>query len=541
MIKRLKRQQNAATHRLRRGIPLARNKQALGDSQTSDKTPATIRTLDVPDELVIPLIDYQQRRLHTHFKAGDKVRCGDVIAGTLIAPASGTISSIEPRPIANPYQTQVSSVAIKVDHERDSIESVQARHAALTHITLERVQTMGLTGLGGAGFPTYEKLDALNAQAIKTLIINGAECEPVIACDEALMQSPKHASDIVRGIGLLINLTQCQRCELVIENDKSKAIAVMRNAIDSYETQRKQHSPERLDDKQINTSTACPISLLTVAPIYPSGAEKPLVELVTGKQLAPLQKPADIGVLCLNVATAESVAKAADGLPMISRVITIAGNRADHCLNIRARLGTPVLDIMRQTENLEAAMKNRVRIGGPLSGFDLDERAVAVTAKTNCITIDAATTIAEALPCIRCGACEEVCPVHLAPQQLYWFGQAGQQDYLDLHQLDSCIECACCDLVCPSQIPLTDTFRQLRASRQQKRNEAIRAKAAEGRYQAHIEREENRARLKEQKRLEAQAKIKQGAIDTDNVLARIKRKRSSGSANSNTDNGGSTT
>ena len=541
MIKLLKGEHGDATRRLRRGIPLARNKQALNNPHAKDETPASIRTLDVPDELVVPLIDYHQRSLHTHLQAGDEVSCGDVIAGTLIAPASGIISSIEPRPAATPYQTHTTSVVIKVDHARDSVDSAQTRHMPLAHVTLERVQTMGLSGLGGAGFPTHEKLNALTAQAIETLIINGAECEPVIACDEALMQCPKHARDIVRGIGLLIELTHCQQCVLVIENDKSRAIAVMQKAIDEYNTQHTQSSTKRLPDDLINASTECPVSLLTVAPIYPSGAERPLVELVTGKRLAPLQKSIDLGVLCINVATAESVAQAADGYPLISRVITVAGNQAHHCTNVRARLGTSVMDILRQTGNLEASLKNRVRIGGPLSGFDLDERQVAVTAKTNCITVDAPAVTAEALPCIRCGACEDVCPVHLAPQQLYWFGQAEQQDYLELHQLDNCIECACCDLVCPSHIPLTDTFRQLRASRQQTRNEALRAKEAEDRYQARIEREENRARLKESKRLEAQARIKQGAINTDDVLARIKRKRNPASTSGNTDNKGDST
>ena len=541
MIKLLKGRHDDATRRLRRGIPLARDKQALNNPHVKDETPVPIRTLDVPDELVVPLIDYHQRRLHTHLRAGDEISCGDVIAGTLIAPASGTISSIEPRPVATPYQTHTNSVVIKVDHTRDSIDSAQTRHTSLTRVTLERVQTMGLSGLGGAGFPTHEKLNALNAKKIKTVIINGAECEPVIACDEALMQCRKHARDIVRGIGLLIELTQCQQCVLVIENDKSKAIAVMRQAIDEYDSQHTKRSADQLSDDPSNVGTECPISLLTVVPIYPSGAERPLVELVTGQRLAPLQKSVDLGVLCINVATAESVAHAADGFPLISRVITVAGNQAHHCINVRARLGTSVLDILRQTGNLEASLKNRVRIGGPLSGFDLDERQVAVTTKTNCITVDAPTALAEALPCIRCGACEDVCPVHLAPQQLYWFGQAEQQDYLDLHQLDNCIECACCDLVCPSQIPLTDTFRQLRASRQQNRNEALRAEEAEDRYQAHIKREETRAQLKESKRLEAQARIKAGAINTDDVLARIKRKRNPASTRSNTDNNGDST
>jgi len=509
MIKLLKGRHDDATGRLRRGIPLARDKQALNNPHAKDETPAPIRTLDVPDELVVPLIDYHQRRLHTHLRAGDEISCGDVIAGPLIAPASGTISSIESRPAATPYQTHTISVVIKVDHTRDSIDSAQTRHTPLTRVTLERVQTMGLSGLGGAGFPTHEKLNALNAKKIKTVIINGAECEPVIACDEALMQCRKHARDIVRGIGLLIELTQCQQCVLVIENDKSKAIAVMRQAIDEYDSQHTKRSTDQLSDDPSNVGTECPISLLTVVPIYPSGAERPLVELVTGQRLG--------------------------------RVITVAGNQAHHCINVRARLGTSVLDILRQTGNLEASLKNRVRIGGPLSGFDLDERQVAVTAKTNCITVDAPTALAEALPCIRCGACEDVCPVHLAPQQLYWFGQAEQQDYLDLHQLDNCIECACCDLVCPSQIPLTDTFRQLRASRQQNRNEALRAEEAEDRYQAHIKREETRAQLKESKRLEAQARIKAGAVNTDDVLARIKRKRNPDSTRSNTDNNGDST
>ena len=533
------RQANAATARLSRGIALARNKQALPETYASDNTSTLIRTLDVPDELVVPLIDYHQRKLHTQLHVGDQISCGDVIAGTLISPASGTVCAIEPRHTANPDQAQTESIIIKVDHERDSHDSLQTRLPTLTHITLERLRDMGVAGLGGAAFPTHDKLDGLKTQTITTLIINGAECEPVIACDEALMQMPEQASDIVRGVGLLIDLTQCQRCVLVIENDKSTAISSMRQAIDEYNRRSNHHSVEPHADETIHVGNGCPITLLAVAPIYPSGAERPLVELVTGRRLAPLQKPIDLGTVCVNVATAASVAKAADGFPMISRVITVAGNRAHQCVNVRARFGTSVLEILRQTENLDASIASRVRVGGPLSGFDLDERQAPVTAKTNCITVDAPTTIAEALPCIRCGACEDVCPVHLAPQQLYWFSQTDQQDYLDLHQLDNCIECACCDLVCPSRIPLTDTFRQLRASRQQRRGEALRATEAEDRYQAHIEREEQRAQLKEIKRLEAQQKIRVNTADTNDVLARIKRKRGPGADKRRTDSGDS--
>jgi len=507
--------------RIQKGLALARDKRAITDNASDSQYP-TVRTLKVPNEIVVPLIDYHRRTLHTRLKVGDKIRCGDAIAESLVAPASGIVSHIEPREIAHHTTQRVNSVVIEVDHQRDAIESTQPLLPAVQHLTLSRLQQMGVAGFGGAGFPTDKKLSARQDVAVHTLIINAAECEPVIACDEALMQVAEYAEDTIRGIELLIKFTKCQRCVLVIENDKALALNVMQQAIDALHE---------------SSSDACQISLMPIEPIYPSGAERPLVELVAKQRLDPQCKPSDIGIICVNVATALSLAKAADGLPTISRIITVAGNRAHESDNVRVRIGTSIQEVLRQTDNLQASSGNRVRIGGPLSGFDLINRNVPVTIKTNCITIDAPSPDVNALPCIRCGHCEDVCPVHLAPQQLYWFGQTDRQDYLDRYQLDNCIECACCDLVCPSQIPLTDTFRQLRASRQTTRNEAARAYIAEERYQAHINRTTSRARAKEQQLSEAQNKIKTAASSSEDVLARIKRKRGTNASASNGDRG----
>jgi len=207
------------------------------------------------------------------------------------------------------------------------------------------------------------------------------------------------------------------------------------------------------------TTNSKPLQHSPLDPVYPSGAEKLLVERITGQQLAANQHPSKLGILCLNVATVVAIEQARRGFPMVTRIVTIGGEQALNPTNVRVFLGTSVREVLKQTNNLIGDTSVRFRLGGPLSGFDLGDLDVPVTATTNSITVENAVTTNIEQPCIRCSACSDVCPVELMPQQLHPFSIKEDSAKLTKLGIHECIECGCCDAVCPSSIPLTHTFR----------------------------------------------------------------------------------
>jgi len=269
------------------------------------------------------------------------------------------------------------------------------------------------------------------------------------------------AHGVVLAIRSMIDLTECDRCLLAIEEDKTTAIANLRHALANlpYDNSAK---------------TRVPIELTTITPIYPSGAERVLIHRLTGH---------NAGIVCLNVATIHAAWQAQQGYAMTSRIITIAGSQAHNPCNVRVHLGTSIEQILQATGNTVNTAQHRVRAGGPLSGFDLIDLDVPVTATTNCIAIEAQREAKPAQPCIRCGECSDVCPASLLPQQLYWYAQTNEIEQANRFGLNQCIECGCCDLVCPSQIPLTQSFRHSKAIARQQLIETKAANDAKQRFE----------------------------------------------------------
>jgi electron transport complex protein RnfC len=374
-------------------------------------------------------------------------------------------------------------------------------------LTLERLAACGVNGLGGAGFATAEKLIASGGpdRGVDTLLINAVECEPLISCDEALMMC--EATAIVDAVEALMRMTRCRQCVIAIENDKHAAIAAMKTALAERSTQ---------------------VELWLLAPVYPSGAERPLTALLMGHSLAAGMRPTDHVIVCVNVATALAAWDAQQGFPQTSRVVTVAGGACVKPVNVRVTFGTSVAEVLRQTGNGNNTGKLRVRVGGPLSGFDLHCLEGAVTATTNCIGIEPERVTADTSPCIRCGACSDVCPVALLPQQLYWYAQASDVTGAARFGLDNCIECGCCDVVCPSSIPLTQIFRYTRDMQRERQHQDSLAAIAEHRFQAREQRLAQRDAVRERQRREAKAKLSSGCDPIADALARARRRRKPG-------------
>ena len=466
------------------GLALTRNKPGL------PVIGEPIHEIALPDQLILPLLDYSKQRVETQVQVGSTVTAGDVLAPGVLASASGTISAIAPHDVIHPSHQRTDCIVIEVNH--DAQQSTRCL-PVLSEQSLERIVRAGITGLGGAGFTTASKLMATSKKTkqINTLVVNAVECEPFISCDEALIRSDVHG--VVSAILAMAQFTNCQRCIVAIEEDKVEAVAQL------------QH---QLSETQDIEASSNPVELALLSAIYPSGAEPVLLQRIFGKLPYAGQRASDQGVLCLNVATVFAAWQAQSGQPLLSRIITIAGEHADNPTNVRVRFGTSVSHVLQQTDNLPGHAANnqtiRVRAGGPLSGFDLKSLTAPITATTNCISVEPAPQHSTASACIRCSQCSDVCPVDLLPQQLLWHASSDDLPGAMHFGLDTCIECGCCDMVCPSFIELTSTFRYARSAWKDQQQQKAAAEFARVRFEQHearaLEREREAKRVREQKK-----------------------------------------
>ncbi len=343
--------------------------------------------------------------------------------------------------------------------------------------------------MGGAGFPTSIKVNLGDHQRVEELIINAVECEPYITADDRLMR--EHADEIITGIHILQYLLNPRRTLIGIEDNKPEAISAIKRAC-----------------------KGCDIEVRVVPTKYPSGGEKQIIQLLTGKEVQSGQLPAHVGVVCQNVGTAHAIKRAVvDGQPLISRVTTLTGDGVARPGNYEVLLGTPVRDLLSHGGVNPDALE-RLVMGGPMMGFTLHNPAVPVVKTTNCIiaaTPEELPEPPEEQPCIRCGSCAEVCPANLLPQQLYWHAKNDDLEKAQHHNLMDCIECGACAYVCPSHIPLVQYYRYAKGAVRQQAADQLKADKARERFearQARIDAEKAEKEARRQARLEANRKKK---------------------------------
>ncbi|MFA5531808.1 MAG: electron transport complex subunit RsxC, partial [Thiohalomonadaceae bacterium] len=283
------------------------------------------------------------------------------------------------------------------------------------------------------------------------------------------------------------------------------------------------------------------IELVQVPTRYPTGGEKQLIKVITGKEVPSAGLPVAIGVVVQNVATAAAVYRAIEqGEPLISRIVTVTGGAVATPHNLEVRIGTPVADLLEFAGGLKSEPE-RLVLGGPMMGIRLQSREVPITKTAGCVLAPVPGELGERGPtraCIRCGACAEACPVSLLPQQLYWHSRAKDFDKAQDYKLFDCIECGCCTYVCPSNLPLVQFFRFAKTSvwaQEREKKKADRARERHEFRQARIEAEkaEREARLKKKAAADAQGAAspddaKKAAIQA--ALERAKAKKAAAAA-----------
>lgn len=456
---------------------------------------SNIQSLPIPGKVIVPLQQHIGAPAAPCVEVGQSVLKGQVIgeAGGFVslpvhAPTSGQVVAIEQQPVQHPSQMDSLCITIETDGKDTWIDHQGvADYTALEKPeVLNLIRNAGIAGMGGAGFPSVVKLGIKPDQKIEQLILNAVECEPYITADDRLMR--ERAQEIIAGLQIMAWLVQPKETLVGIEDNKPEAIEAMRQA-----------------------AADANIEIVVVPTKYPSGGEKQLIHLLTGKEVRSGGIPADVGVVCQNTGTAYAVKRAViDGEPLISRVTTLTGNGIEQKGNYEVLLGTPVSWLLEQAGVNETHL-HRLIMGGPMMGFAVHNPSVPVVKTTNCLLVPADKELAEPAqeqPCIRCGSCAQACPVNLLPQQLYWFAKAKEFDKAAHFNLADCIECGACAYVCPSSIPLVQYYRFAKGAIRTQEQEARKADHARQRFearQARLEREEQEKERKRQERAKAAA------------------------------------
>lgn len=459
------------------------------NKEQSGRSP--IRQPRLPDLLTVPLHQPTGEPCRALVEPGVRVMKGERIAAaqdhlqvSVHAPTSGWVKAICRYPVPHPSGLEAWCVLIEPDGEERWTElhpCADYRSAEPAEL-LRRIREAGIAGMGGAGFPTHIKLRPPAEDRIRTLILNGAECEPYITADQLLMQ--ERAAEVVAGAQIMAHILDASECLIAVEDNKPEAIAAMRKAVG-------------------DTTLEVEMEVVAIPTRYPSGGEKQLVEILTGSQVPHDGIPADIGIVCQNVATAAAVYRAINlGEPLISRITTVTGEAIHSPGNFDTLVGTPIEHLLSEAGH-NAAATQRLVMGGPMMGFALDSKSMPIIKTSNCIIAATATEFPAPPPaqaCIRCGMCEQVCPMELLPQQLYWFARSGEHDKAEQANLFDCIECGACSYVCPSTIPLVQHYRNTKSDIRHQQAERLKADHARKRFEARQQRLEQEQAEKEARR-----------------------------------------
>ncbi|MBE8168763.1 MAG: electron transport complex subunit RsxC, partial [Shewanella sp.] len=429
------------------------------------------------------------------------------------APTSGTVVAIESRPSNHPSGLIVSSVVISADgkDQWDSNLNNDDYSSKNNDEILQRIQQSGIAGMGGAAFPSHIKLNPVSD--VELVIINGIECEPYITSDDRLMR--EHSDGIIRGIEIIHQLIEPERIVIAIEDNKPEAIKVMTQSLAKSEV-------------------LSAISRITSVPTkYPSGGEKQLIQIITGKEVPSGGIPAQLGVLVHNVATARAIAKAVvEGLPLIERVVTVTGENVMSPGNYWVPIGTPITHLLKCAE-YQAESGLPIIVGGPMMGYELIEQSAPILKGSNCILTPSSNemvTDSQEKACIRCGECAVACPAKLLPQQLFWHSKAEEYDKAASYNLKDCIECGCCSYVCPSDIPLVEYYRVAKSAIRTEAQNKLEAEQAKKRFDERLSRLEREKLAREEKSKQAAARRQASMSGTDQnpvaeALARIQAKK----------------
>lgn len=411
----------------------------------AESTTHPISKLAMPEKLILPLRQHVGYMPKIKVQVGDYVLKGQILAepegsvsAAIHAPTSGTITAISEQVIPHPSGLPDMCITLAPDNKDQwtVLQPVDWRNTDKKAL-VDRLRASGIVGLGGATFPTHIKLRTNGKSNVHTLVINAAECEPYITCDDMLMR--ERAAEIFKGIEIIQHLLGAEKCIVGVEDNKPIAAEVMTKA----------------------AADASAVEVKIVPTLYPSGDARRLIHLVLGIEIPNDKRSTDVGIQVFNVATVLAIYRYFEfGEPSISRIVTMTGN-VTVPRNFEVLFGTPLHHLVAAAGGAKVNTTHFI-MGGPMMGFDLPNDLVPITKAANCIIAATPNLFAApppAMPCIRCARCADACPVNLQPQELYWFAKSDNFEKARDYNLFDCIECGCCTYVCPSDIPLVQYYR----------------------------------------------------------------------------------
>ena len=390
-----------------------------------------------------PLVSVGDRVLR-----GQKIGDGEGLCVPVHASVSGTVVAIEPRPHTS--GRMVNAIVIENDFQDETVPEIGCElplEQLDAETVLHTIREAGIVGMGGAAFPGNVK--ALSSMGkIDTLIANACECEPYITADDSLLRTePEH---VLEGMQILRQILKPERVVLAIEDNKAEAILKVKELLKDHKE----------------------IEVVVLPTMYPQGAEKQLVQSVTGREVLPGQLPASVGCAVFNVSTFAAIYRAVRlGRPLYQRIVTVSGEAIAQPQNFIVRIGTPLHDLIEVAGGLNEKTE-RVISGGPMMGFAQSDLSVPVIKATNsvlCLLKDV-NGAAENPVCLRCGKCVAVCPMRLQPLYMYRFVNANRVDELQRLNLLDCMECGSCSFTCPGKLPLVESFRKGKAMLREAKN-----------------------------------------------------------------------
>ena len=407
---------------------------------------AVTQTAKLPQQAIFPLSQHIGAPAKPVVKKGDKVKVGTLLAeagGFVSAPiyssVSGTVLKIDEAVDATGYRKPAIIVKVEGDEwedyidRSDKLETLEAHPELTSEEIIERVKKAGVTGMGGAGFPTFIKLCPPPTAKAECVILNGVECEPYITSDYRLMM--EHADEILVGLELLMKAVKVAKGYIGIEENKPQAIALFEE----------------------KTAGRADIEIVPLAKKYPQGGEKQLVDAVICRQVpAPPAIPVNVGAVVQNVGTAFAVYQAVmKNKPLFERYTTVTGKRLERPSNFLVRMGTPMIDLINECGGMPEG-DNKLLAGGPMMGKALTSVEVPICKGTNSVTIlsgdDAKRKPVQ--PCIRCA-----CPMGLEPYLLATASALHDWEKVEAAGVTSCIECGSCQFTCPAHRPMLDNIR----------------------------------------------------------------------------------
>jgi electron transport complex protein RnfC len=411
-----------------------------------------VKPAPVPELLVVPLSQHIGAPCEAIVKKKDEVLMGQpvgeakgFVSAPVHSPVSGKVKDV--KAAAHHSGGKVLSVIIQNDGEDRLYEGVDVPvdPASLTREEMiERVKSAGIVGLGGATFPAHVKLSPPKDKPIDTVIVNGAECEPLLTCDYRLMM--ESTETVILGADLVRKLVGARRLILATEDNKRDAAAVLEAKVADL----------GLEDTHVAVAKTK----------YPQGGERQLIKALLDREVPTPRKrglPMDVGVIVHNVGTCHTIhAAITRGMPLIERLVTVVGDAVENPGNYSARIGTPIQVLLS-----DAGMADdpaAILLGGPMMGMSVYTPEVPVAKGTSGILALSTVRKGEPRDCIRCASCVEVCPARLTPLDLSVAGESQRWDVAEEYHVDDCIECGCCSYVCPANRPIVHQIRHAKAA-----------------------------------------------------------------------------